>query len=159
MGGRTNWELSQRSERWSSEGMPRETGDLHCRGYLEHPLGGPSSTHLEASTEQVLSPDLTEKPSLKGLPRETGGLRCRGYIEHPLGGPGSTRLEAKSLEAVNQRDRHLELSLPRREMLGTRMLRSMNWREKGGGGENESCREGLYERPWGRCYGEGRVSL
>jgi hypothetical protein len=94
--------LNQWSERWSSEDLPREVWGLHCRGYLEHPLGGPSSTHLEASSEQVLSRDLTEKPSLSGLPRETGGLHCRGHIEHPLGDPGSTLLEASSSRRVCQ---------------------------------------------------------
>jgi hypothetical protein len=95
--------------------MPRETGGLHCRGYCEHPLGGPSSTHLEAASEEIVSHDLTDEPSNGELPRETGGLHCRGYIEHPLGGPGSTHLEAISLEVVDQRDRHLgtrTLALP-----------------------------------------------
>jgi hypothetical protein len=82
--------------------MPRETGGLHCRGHLEHPLGGPGSTHLEAATEGSLSHGLPEVPSYEGLPRETGGLHCRGYIEHPLGDPGSTHLEARSLEVVDQ---------------------------------------------------------
>jgi hypothetical protein len=68
--------------------MPRESWDLHCRGYLEHPLGGPSSTHLDASTEQ-LSQDRTENPSLKGLPRETGGLHCGGHIHRAS--PGRPR--------------------------------------------------------------------
>jgi hypothetical protein len=87
--------------------MPRETGGLHCRGYCEHPLGGPSSTHLEATSEEIISHDLTDEPSNEKLPRETGGLHCRGYIEHPLGSPGSTHLEARSLKVVDQRDRHL----------------------------------------------------
>jgi hypothetical protein len=82
--------------------MPRETGGLHCREHLEHPLGGPGSTLLEATTEEVLSHFLPDLPSYEGLPRETGGLHCRGHIEHPLGDPGSTLLEAGSLGAVNQ---------------------------------------------------------
>jgi hypothetical protein len=82
-------------------------GDLHCKGYLEHPLGGPGSTHLEASTEEALSHFLPDLPSYEGLPKETGGLHCRGHIEHPLGDPGSTHLEASSLEAVNQETKQL----------------------------------------------------
>jgi hypothetical protein len=82
--------------------MPRETGGLHCRGYLEHPLGGPGSTLLEATTEGALSHGLPEKPSYVSLPRETGGLHCRRYIEHPLGDPGSTHLEASTLGGVIQ---------------------------------------------------------
>jgi hypothetical protein len=84
--------------------MPREAGGLHCRGHIEHPLGGPSSTHLEATTEEIIPHDLTDEPSNGELPRETGGLHCRGHIEHPLGGPGSTHLEARSLEVVNQQE-------------------------------------------------------
>jgi hypothetical protein len=80
--------------------MPRETGGLHCRGYIEHPLGGPGSTHLEARTELALSRDLADKPCSEEMPRETGGLHCRGYIEHPLGGPGSTHLEVSSSRLV-----------------------------------------------------------
>jgi hypothetical protein len=85
--------------------MPRETGGLHCSGYLEHPLGDPGSTHLEASTEDALTHYLSDMPSYEGLPRETRGLHCRGHIEHPLGNPGSTHLEASSLGAVNQETR------------------------------------------------------
>jgi hypothetical protein len=92
----------QWSGNWDPEDLPRETGGLHCRGYCEHPLGGPDSTHLEAATEEIIPYDLTDEPSNGELPRETGGLHCRGYIEHPLGGPGSTHLEASPLAVVDQ---------------------------------------------------------
>jgi hypothetical protein len=107
-GGGSNWaEWYPWSEYWAAEELPRDTGGLHCRGHIEHPLGGPGSTLLEASSEEIISQDLTDKPSNGGLLRETGGLHCRGHIEHPLGSPGSTHLEVTSLEVVDQRDRLL----------------------------------------------------
>jgi hypothetical protein len=108
----SNWaEWYLWSEYWDSEELPRETGGLHCRGYIEHPLGGPGSTLLEAASEEIMSQDLTDEPSNGGLPRETGGLHCRGHIERPLGGPGSTQLEASPLVVVDQLNNQLGTAL------------------------------------------------
>jgi hypothetical protein len=65
----------------SYEGLPRETGGLHCRGHIEHPLGDPGSTRLEAS-------------SLEAVNQETKQLRT-GQARLSRG-PGSIRLEVMS---------------------------------------------------------------